>query len=529
MRWLSQALALGLAALLCFGPPLYLLLAAGPAPLLGSERLPLAGELLGRTCALAACAALVALPIGALAGWALAASRGPARAVLLACAPLPLLLPPYLAATAWARLCDRLARAGWSGAAEWGYSWLGSGLVLGLALHPLVALPLAAACRRAGGSVGRSAGALLAPLARLRWWLSTLSVPLLGGAALVFALAAANLAVPLVLRTHVFSLEAFTRLSLFDRRGALLATLPLLALSALALLTRFALARERPAPEPARDPAPRPWRAGLALLAGASTLALSVGAPLALLCLDIDGPGEIQRALATAGDEVFVSLEVALYAGLLMSLIGLIGGAGLARAGRWRWLAAAVVLAPLVIPGAAVGLGLQAIARDLGGGEAQGPLAALASPGSAAVVRYLSGTTGILVLAACARYLPFALLVGWVAAARRDPRPLEAARLLGLGPWQRLWRVRLPLLAPDLMAAFAFGFAFTMGELTASAVVEPPGVTTLAVRLASLLHFGEDGIVSALCLLTALLVALGYAIASLLVANVLELRLDDAV
>ena len=40
---------------------------------------------------------------------------------------------------------------------------------------------------------------------------------------------------------------------------------------------------------------------------------------------------------------------------------------------------------------------------------------------------------------------------------------------------------------------------FCLGELPASVLLNPPGAMTLPVRLASLLHFGRDALVAALC------------------------------
>ena len=61
--------------------------------------------------------------------------------------------------------------------------------------------------------------------------------------------------------------------------------------------------------------------------------------------------------------------------------------------------------------------------------------------------------------------------------------------------------MRRGLLAALLVAAAALSFVLTLGALSAAVLVYPAGEMTLPVRLASLLHFGEDAIVAALCLM----------------------------
>ncbi len=52
------------------------------------------------------------------------------------------------------------------------------------------------------------------------------------------------------------------------------------------------------------------------------------------------------------------------------------------------------------------------------------------------------------------------------------------------------------------------GIVLGLGELSASILVVPPGVTTVAIRIFGLLHYGVEDQLAALCLATLLLISL---------------------
>ncbi len=63
------------------------------------------------------------------------------------------------------------------------------------------------------------------------------------------------------------------------------------------------------------------------------------------------------------------------------------------------------------------------------------------------------------------------------------PHLVESARLLGARPWQRLWRLHVPLLRPGLITAMLLCFVEIMKELPATLILRPSGWDTLAVRI----------------------------------------------
>jgi hypothetical protein len=66
-----------------------------------------------------------------------------------------------------------------------------------------------------------------------------------------------------------------------------------------------------------------------------------------------------------------------------------------------------------------------------------------------------------------------------------------------------VWLV--PLLAPALGAIWLVGLSLALGDLSASILAVPPGVTTVAIRVFSLVHYGVEDQLAGLCLWTALL------------------------
>jgi iron(III) transport system permease protein len=113
----------------------------------------------------------------------------------------------------------------------------------------------------------------------------------------------------------------------------------------------------------------------------------------------------------------------------------------------------------------------------------------------------LYGTLAMPVFAVIVRFLPFAALI--IAAQLRsvDPLLLDAASIFGESRTRNFFSVYLPLILPGVCIAAAFIFAFGIGELGATLLVIPPGLSTLTIRLYNYLHYGSSESVAALGLL----------------------------
>jgi iron(III) transport system permease protein len=98
------------------------------------------------------------------------------------------------------------------------------------------------------------------------------------------------------------------------------------------------------------------------------------------------------------------------------------------------------------------------------------------------------------------RVLPVVWLACWSLLASFPQQLIEHARSDGLGTVGQLWRVVLPARWLEMAVVTAMAFALMSGELSATLLVTPPGVTTLSVRLFGLLHYGVDDRAAAICL-----------------------------
>ncbi len=84
---------------------------------------------------------------------------------------------------------------------------------------------------------------------------------------------------------------------------------------------------------------------------------------------------------------------------------------------------------------------------------------------------------------------------------------LDSSIAEGAGWWRRLIEIVLPLRWPGVIAAACVALLVATGDMAATLLVAPPGVSTLSMRIFSLLHYGAEDRVSAICL------ALGAAVA----------------
>ncbi len=105
-------------------------------------------------------------------------------------------------------------------------------------------------------------------------------------------------------------------------------------------------------------------------------------------------------------------------------------------------------------------------------------------------------------LAMLVKALPIAILILWYALRTISDELLENASSEGAGPIGRILRIGVPSRWKSLIAAWLAAFAIASGDLAASILVVPPGVTTIPVRVFGLLHSGVDDQVAGICLTT---------------------------
>ena len=108
--------------------------------------------------------------------------------------------------------------------------------------------------------------------------------------------------------------------------------------------------------------------------------------------------------------------------------------------------------------------------------------------------------------------LPYALMVIWPAMRLIDRSVFQAATLEGAGSWQQFWQISLPLVRPATAVALLVSVILSIGELSSTVMVAPPGLQPLSLRIFTLAHFGVENYLAGICVVYQLVV-LGGAVA----------------
>ena len=197
-----------------------------------------------------------------------------------------------------------------------------------------------------------------------------------------------------------------------------------------------------------------------------------------VLRMIVESPSQHAREL---GWSVTIAVCAAAVAVVVATLL-----AWLARSGGLRSVPALVITAVcLAVPGPIVGLAL---------------IWLLNQPGVPGLVYLYDRTILAPWLAQTMRALPLATLVVWYALATVPSETLESAASEGAGSLARLWHIALPNRWDAVAAAGLVAFVIALGELAATLLVLPPGITTLPVRIFGLIHYGVDDRVAGICL-----------------------------
>jgi iron(III) transport system permease protein len=100
------------------------------------------------------------------------------------------------------------------------------------------------------------------------------------------------------------------------------------------------------------------------------------------------------------------------------------------------------------------------------------------------------------------RAVPLATMTVWYGLRSIPQEVLDSANLDGAGAMSRLVRVALPQRLGVVGVGYLVAMAIAMGDLSASILLVPPGVTTLSIRIFNLVHYGVDDQLASLCLST---------------------------
>ena len=197
------------------------------------------------------------------------------------------------------------------------------------------------------------------------------------------------------------------------------------------------------------------------------------------------------RILPAFGNALGTSLLVALAAVALSLAIGVPAGIGLARYRfRGRGAIGTLLLAPLTIPGVAIGLGIYVLAVLIEE-RTEWPL---------------SSSTGVMVAAHVLITLPWVVRLCLASLANHDRAAEEAAASLGARPLTVIWRVTLPAMRGGIVAGALFAFIISFENLEMTLFLTAPGTTTLPIAILQYLQYHIDPLVAAVAVAQVVLV-----------------------
>jgi iron(III) transport system permease protein len=504
----SRALALGVAValfvLLCALPAIYMFGlsftgADGHLSLENYRRLfseARQRELLRTSALLGTGASMLATLIGAPLGLLLARTDLRGKAWWRLALVIPLIVPPYALALAWTWLAGSIESL-----AGHAYSLIGAIVVLGVSYYPLAMLATEAAAHRV--EAGLEEAALL--VATPRRVFSTITLPLIAptvaaAALVIFALAISEFGVPGLLRVNVYTTEVFTAFAaLYDFGAATALSVPLLIATFITALAARIVIGER------MLTTRRSSRIGLMLaldrwqaLVGASLLliiAFCVTLPIGVIAREAGGLRLIVSSLNDSRDAIGNSFALSgAGATFIVALAALVGYMRGRMQARRRYLLDIALIMLFAIPSTVVGVGLIGLWNHA---DWRGEI-------------YASRL--IIVIAYMARFTPVAALL-LAAGVRQIPASFEEAAAVAGARWPRTFcRIVLPQMITGLGAAWVIAFIFAIGEIGATALVAPPGESTLPVRVYTLIANTPTSKLAALTLAQVIIVFLPLAL-----------------
>lgn len=108
-----------------------------------------------------------------------------------------------------------------------------------------------------------------------------------------------------------------------------------------------------------------------------------------------------------------------------------------------------------------------------------------------------------------------------------NPQLEEAAMDLGARPHQVFWLVTLPMVSQSLLSAWLLTFTLSLDDVVLSAFLSGPGATTMPLVILSRARLGLDPRVNAMATAIVIVVAIGVALGSYLIARAERKRAQE--
>jgi iron(III) transport system permease protein len=421
---------------------------------------PLTAHLLWNTARLTVAVSALCTVIGTGAAWLVERTDIPGRSVWAVLLVVPLAIPDFVISFGWASLSRDIS------------GFRGAVLVMTLAVYPLVYLPVASSLRNADPALEEVSRSLGVSRVKTFWRVTIVQsrVAILGGCLLVALVLLAEYGAFEILAYQTFTTEIFIEFSEFQVPTACALSLVLVVLG-LVVLTGERAGGGRGRTNRAARTAQRVmvrhrlgrWTApavlGLSLLVG-----LALGVPVASASYWwVAGAKGVLQGLSIADATWHTALYSGCAAAVATAMALPVAILAIRHGGRLQSLLERSTYLVLAIPGVVIAFSLAYFSLHYA--DAWG-----------------YQTAPMLVAAYAIMFFPLAL-VGVRASVAQAPRGLEdVARSLGKRRLAVLWHVTRPLITPGLAAAFCLVFLSAVTELTATLILVPTGVQTLATQ-----------------------------------------------
>jgi len=199
---------------------------------------------------------------------------------------------------------------------------------------------------------------------------------------------------------------------------------------------------------------------------------------------------------------VVLSLQVGVTNATFATLLGTLAGLAMVRFGRFRGrtLFGGMLVAPLVMPEVITGLSLLMLfitMQDLFGWPANRGFATITIAHITFSMAYVA-----------------VIIQSRLSGMGQDLE--EAALDLGAKPFRVLTDITIPRLAPGMVAGWLLAFTLSLDDLVIASFVTGPGSNTLPILIFSRIRLGLRPDINALAMIIILTVAIGVAIAALI-------------
>ena len=207
-------------------------------------------------------------------------------------------------------------------------------------------------------------------------------------------------------------------------------------------------------------------------------------------------------------DAAWVTVRVAFLSATIATVLGTMAAIALVRHTKFRGrlLFSGMIYAPLVMPEVITGLSLLLLFVASGMDRGFWTI----------VIAHITFTMCFVAVVVQSRLVTF------------DTSLEEAAQDLGCTPFNTLFSITLPIIAPSIFAGWILAFTLSLDDLVIAQFNSGPGATTLPMKIFSQVRLGVTPEINAICSILVLLVTIGLIASSITLKRNEIKRAQDA-